>query len=566
MSIDHRRGPAFAPGEGIQYLQAGIDLDQDIRTYIEVVHRLSDLGAVCTHVGHGISREGFDAEWRGIDLLTVDGDSVNRCEVFDEADLDAALAKFEQLSRPAPRLENAASRVNERFLACFVAREWAALMEIFAVDLCGDDRRLVVGVGIQHGRDAMIRQFQTAPDLGVTQAASDVIATRGDRLILTRTRFSRIDQEPDAFRVDLLHIIEINDDERIMAIVSFDLDDFEAAITELDTRYLAGEGAAHANTWSVIAAARAALIRHELPPTTPDWVNLDHRRGIAFPPGDFTAYLRAGWDQQQGDSTYIDAVHQLNDLGAVFTQVATGTSQDGFDAEWRVAELMTVEGGLVNRAEFFDDADLDAALAKLEQLSRPAPQLENAASQAYERFKACFAARDWDGIDGALADDVFHDDRRWMTGAGLREGRDAVRAEFPALAEIGVKRITSDRVATRGRRLLLSRSRASGRDQRPDAFRTDVLNIVEIDTEGKIAALITFDSDDFEAAIAELDARYLAGEAADHAHTWSVITRGHAILNRRELPPTTTDLVSIDHRRGVSVRARRRDRIPPGRF
>ena len=63
------------------------------------MHRLSDLGAVVTHAAHGTSQEGFDAEWRGVDILTVDGDMVNRCEVFDEADLDAALAKFEELSR-----------------------------------------------------------------------------------------------------------------------------------------------------------------------------------------------------------------------------------------------------------------------------------------------------------------------------------------------------------------------------------------------------------------------------------------------------------------------------------
>ena len=206
-------------------------------------------------------------------------------------------------------------------------------------------------------------------------------------------------------------------------------------------------------------------------------------------------------------STYIDAVHQLNDLGAVFTQVVTGTSQDGFDAEWRLVELMTVEGGLINRAEFFDETDLDAALAKFEQLSRPAPQLENAASQAYMRFQACFAARDWDAMDEALADGVFHDDRRRMVGAGLREGRDAVRADTSALAEIGVKRMTSDTIATRGRRLILTRSRASGRDQRPDAFRTDVLNIAEINAEDEIAALITFDSNDFDGAFEELDAR-----------------------------------------------------------
>ena len=50
-----------------------------------------------------------------IDILTVDGDLINRCEIFDEADLDAAFARFDELSRPAPRLENAASQVEERF-------------------------------------------------------------------------------------------------------------------------------------------------------------------------------------------------------------------------------------------------------------------------------------------------------------------------------------------------------------------------------------------------------------------------------------------------------------------
>ena len=79
------------------------------------MHRLSNLGAVVTYAAHGTSQEGFDAEWRGINLLTVEGDLINRCEVFDEADLDAALARFDQLSRPAPRLENAASQVYERF-------------------------------------------------------------------------------------------------------------------------------------------------------------------------------------------------------------------------------------------------------------------------------------------------------------------------------------------------------------------------------------------------------------------------------------------------------------------
>ena len=60
--------------------------------------------------------------------------------------------------------------------------------------------------------------------------------------------------------------------------------------------------------------------------------------------------------------------------------------------------------------------------------------------------------------------------------------------------------------------------------------------IVEIDADERIAAIVVFDLEDFDAAIAELDARYLAGEAAAHARTWSVICRVYAALNRRELP------------------------------
>ena len=59
----------------------------------------------------------------------------------------------------------------------------------------------------------------------------------------------------------------------------------------------------------------------------------------------------------------------------------------------------------------------------------------------------------------------------------------------------------------------------------PEAFSTEVLNIVEIDADERIAASVTFDLDEIDAAFEELDARYLAGEAAAHAHTWSVIAR-----------------------------------------
>jgi DNA-binding SARP family transcriptional activator len=549
VSIDHRRGLAFAPGELIAYFRAGFDLDQDIRTYVEVVHRLSDLGAVCTHAGHGISREGFDAEWRGIDLLAVDGDRVNRCEVFEETDLDAALAKFEQLSRPAPQLQNAASRASDRYLERVVAHDWDALADMLADDYYTDDRRHLVGGGI-YGREAEIVSVQAQVNLGVTHATATVIAARGERLALSRVRYSGRDQALEVFVAEILITYEINADDRIAAAVAFDPDDIDAAVEELDARFLRGEGAAHASTWSVIATACAALKRRELPPTTPDWVNLDHRRGVAFSSGDMTAYIRAVWDDQHDVSSYIDAVHQLNDIGAVFTQVLKGTSQDGFDAEWQFAEVMTVEGGLISRADVFDETDLDAALAKFEQLSRPAPQPENAASRVDARSMECFAAQDWDALAEMIADDHYSDDRRRVIGAGIQHGRYAqIHDVRSATAEFGPMDMTSVVIATRGDRLALRRSRYSRRDQQPGSYHIDCLHIIEIGADERIAAVVTFDADDIDAAFQELDARYLAGEAAAYAQTWAVIGRNYAAFNRRELP--LQDWVTVDHRRAT---------------
>src|SRR6516165_6594063 len=110
-------------------------------------------------------------------------------------------------------------------------------------------------------------------------------------------------------------------------------------------------------------------------------------------------------------SSYVEVVHRLNNFGAVVTSVSHETSQDGVDGEWRGISVLTVEGDLVDRSEFFDEADIDAALARFDELSPQVPQLENAASRADERVIAYFAARNWDGMTEVLADNYYLDDR-----------------------------------------------------------------------------------------------------------------------------------------------------------
>jgi hypothetical protein len=548
VNIDHRGAAAFAPGELVAWIRAGLEIDQTFGPHVEVVHRLTKRGAVVTYAAQGTSPEAFDAEWREISLSIVNGDMIVRCELFDETDLDAALAKFEQLTRPAP-LENAASRTYDRFNAYLAARDWDAMAEMIADDVFHDDRRRVVSSGIQRGREAQLANLRASVDVGVKNTESFVIAIRGERLALTRSRVSGGDHRPEAFGLELLNIVELAADNRITAGVQFDVDDIDAAFAEFDARYAAGEAAAHSHTWTLVARVFASINRRELPELTPDWVNIDHRRGIAFEPGDMTEFIRAIWDDTPDVNVYIEAVHGLSDLGAVVTQAATGTSQQGFAAEWRAINISTVDGDLINRCELFDDADLDAALARFDELSQQAPRLENAASQVFQRFQAYFAARNWTAMAEILAEDMCNDDRRRVVGAGVLRGRDTDIAHMRAIADVGATTIASTYIATRGERLVLRRVVFSDEDQGHEEFQAELLGIVEIDADERILARVSFDADDLDAALAELDARYVVGEATAYAHTWSVIARGLAAFNRRELPGFTPDSVNIDHRR-----------------
>ncbi|WP_445164442.1 BTAD domain-containing putative transcriptional regulator [Mycobacterium sp. Dal123C01] len=550
VSTDHRRGTAFAPGELIGYLRAAFDQNQNTNIYVEKVHRLCDLGAVVTHWANGTSRDGFDAEWLAVNLVTADGDAINRCELFDEADLDAALARLGELHSQARRLENAASQVAERLNAHFAVRDWDAMTEMMAEDAFDDDRRRVVNSGVRHGRDVVIANVRAVADVGITNVTSKVIATRGECLALSRDHFSVRDQRPEAFLAEVVSIVEIDADERIVARVAFDPDDIDAALAELDARYLAGEAAPHAQTWSVITSSYAAFNRRELSATTPDFEDLDHRRGAGFAPGDMIAYLQASWADSPDTKIYIAAVHRLSNIGAAVTHVAHGISHEGFDAEWRDIHLLTVEDDMFSRCELFDEADLDAALVRFDQLSRSAPRLQNAASQVYERMWEYFRAQDWIALTNLVADDELIDDRRRVVNGGVRHGRNAGIQELQAAADIGFAIKMMGVTATRGNSLALTRIRASGRD--PGAIQNDVLQVVEIDADERIAGVITFDLDDFDAAIAELDSRYLTGEAADHAHTWSVVAGGYAATSRRKLPAMTPNCVTIDHRRAAA--------------
>ncbi|WP_310773803.1 BTAD domain-containing putative transcriptional regulator [Mycobacterium sp. Z3061] len=553
VNIDHRRVAAYPTGEVIDYVRAGWDLEQNIRTYIEVVHRLSDVGAVYTHVAQGNSRDGLAAEWRGVSLVMVDHHLVSRSEVFDEEDLDAALAKFDQLSRPAATLTNPASRAYLQVNRYYTSGDWVALSNMLAPNIVDNDRRSTVSAGVRRGRDVELTNSRALAEIGADQLTSVVIATRGERLTLCRSSLSGKDERPGGFRIEFFSVVEIDDDQHLAAHVAFDPEDFASAAEELDARFLAGEAARHAPTWLAITETFAALNRRELPQTTDDWVNIDHRQGTFIAAGQISVFMHAAWEVASQLNHVLVAVNRLTDLGAVVTYMSHETSQEGFTAEWRAVILFTYAGKMVTRCEVFDEEDLDAALAKFDSLQRNTVRIHNAASDMGERYLSHFAAGEFDAMAGLLADDFTSDDRRSMVGAGVQGGRDAQIADMRAAAGIWSTAVIPAVLATRGDRLALERLHFSHGAVVPEAFVTEVLGVIEISARTQIVAVVFFEFDDIDHAFAELENRYLAGEAAAHAKTWSLVVDAYAALNRHELPTVTTDWVDIDHRHVVAV-------------
>ena len=163
--------------------------------------------------------------------------------------------------------------------------------------------------------------------------------------------------------------------------------------------------------------------------------------------------------------------------------------------------------------------------------------MENAASQAVERYWRYFRTQEWAALGETMAEDCSTQDRRRVVNAGELRGRAVHVTNMRAVAEVGFEGLTSTVIASRGQHLTLIRIRSSVRGSESGEVTAEMLSIIEIDTENRITAAVIFDGDDIDAAFAELDARYLAGKAAANAHTWSVIVGTYRRSTGTSYPP-----------------------------
>jgi hypothetical protein len=552
VNIDHRRGPAFVEGDGITYTQAVGDVSPDIKTNIEAVHRLSHLGAVITSSSHGTSQEGFDAEWRSIDLLTVEGDRINRFELFDESDLSTALTAFDVLNRPALMLENAATRTRARLADAFNRRDLNAFLAVGAAHGLVDDRRKGLSAVFQgpEFRRAVHVMVESAPE--GWQLKVEPVAVRGSRLALTRDTYRDTEDPERPIVVEHLTVIDVdNGDDGSWSVVAFDPDDINGAMAELTARWIASGEVAHPEVIRAQCRLSEATNRHDWDALHAGATFVDHRQlaaGGADTMADHMSSIRtmASLIPDLQIETAEILAHSASAL--MVHMVVKGTSTEGVAVELPLVVITVLDGDRMTHTESFDLAQRDSALARFEELNRPTLALENAAIRTQVRVAEAINRRDVEDLLGLHQAQARHDD--WRTG--LRNEGPVDRNFVQSVLEAPVSwRLDWEPVAIRGQRLGLTRNIMRDTNEPGHPIAVESLILLEVTDDQLIKYTAIFDPDDINGAIAELTARWIASGEVAHPEVIEAARQIVESSNRYEwdaVGARCADATYINHR------------------
>ena len=233
------------------------------------------------------------------------------------------------------------------------------------------------------------------------------------------------------------------------------------------------------------------------------------------------ALARAAVDIAAATDALLDHADARLALAAALR--AAGRADEASAEELRAIDLWEAKGAslLAERARGAVSGLAPAAPAVESRAAvSPAPRrppnarFTNAAVRAIEWFKERWFARDWDGVMAMASPAATLDDRRRLMRLQL-SGDDYVTH---ARLMFGTRfaRWETDLLATRGDRLALFRVQWEGDTHGVEAT-AEFLWILEVDDEGRRKAAVMLDVEDLEAAYAELEDRWVAGEGAPYA-------------------------------------------------
>jgi hypothetical protein len=111
--------------------------------------------------------------------------------------------------------------------------------------------------------------------------------------------------------------------------------------------------------------------------------------------------------------------------------------------------------------------------------------------------------------------------------------------------------LSTETVAIRGSRFSLTRDCCRDTDAPGQPITVEVLTVLEVDDDGLIRYMVSFDTDDINAAFAELTARWIASGEVAHPQVIETHHRFTEIFNRHDwdaLAEMSAGTIFVDHR------------------
>ena len=224
-------------------------------------------------------------------------------------------------------------------------------------------------------RKAVRAVFEEAP--ASWRMHAEPIAIRGSRLELTRECYRDIDDADRPIAVELLHVMELDDDDLMRDIVSFDPDDLDDAFAELTARWIASGEVAYPEVIEAVDRINATINRHDWDAVATHFAGaeyVNHRQLAHAADGtiaDWLSSLQTTGSLVPNFWVELAEVLARSAIGIVGRMALKGTSTDGVAIEIPFVVLILLHGERVTRLEAFDEDQRDVALARLQELNRP---------------------------------------------------------------------------------------------------------------------------------------------------------------------------------------------------
>jgi class 3 adenylate cyclase len=557
-----------------QHLRVWLELADDLVARDDDILGLEPHALLVRRTFSGTDRRGggaFERPFLMLLLLDATG-RVARSEHFDVDREAEARARFDALTAERPALPPARRRVRPNAATANAARFEAAVATRAAdaiADLFSESMETVNhSTGATYGRDGILTTFE-----GALASSRDFawrlrpLASLGEALALLRASVAASGFTGDRFDVGAFErqnicLNEVDANGRCRRSEVFAGDRLRDAVTRLYERHaeLLPDGPSRTRATAIARSVMTWNAPVDLERLTtslaPSFEVVDHRilgtwsmRGAE----DFRQHWRAQLDLGDVDARDHEIL-ALQPAAYLIRRTWFGTDRGGGPYEQlNLALFVFGSDGLVTRIELFDPDRTAEALSRFDELTIEVapPRIENAATRALQRGLEAMQARDWEGFAALFAAEFRGVDRRPLFRLEL--DRDQWLASYRQIVEMTSARPVWQVLATRGDRLGLARVSWKGSDLAIGPSEIDWLLLIEVDARGDHRAVVTFDLDALDAAYAELDARYAAGEGAPHARRAITIrgfndalaARDWAALARMFAP----ELVWRDHRR-----------------